>query len=129
MKHLSLWLTVVLLGAMPLAAAAFDYGPNQPLLAANASVPQLPGAQVRAAAEGSLPRGDVLATNADDTSAPATDSTSRARQATTPTASATRPTRNGTATNSKPRQAPPLVTPEPLPTQATWQSLLPGSIQ
>ena len=128
MKHLSLWLTVILLGAMPLAAAAFDYGPNQPLLAANASVPQLPGAQVRAAAEGSLPRGDVLAANADDTSAPAIDTTSRARPA-TPTGSATRPVRNGTAANSKPRQSPPPVTSEPLPTQATWQSLLPGSIQ
>lgn len=127
MKHLSLWLTVVLLGAMPLAAAAFDYGPNQPLLAANASVPQLPGAQVQAAAEGSLSHGDVLAANADDTSAPAIDGTAHARPA-TPSGSASRPARNSAVVNSKPRRAPP-VTSEPLPTQATWQSLLPGSIQ
>jgi hypothetical protein len=127
MKHLSLWLTVILLGAMPLAAAAFDYGPNQPLLAANASLPQLP-AQVRAT-EGSQPHGDVLAANADDTNTPSIGSTARARPATTPMTSATRPIRNGAAAPSKPRQLPPSATPEPLPTQPTWQSLLPGSIQ
>jgi hypothetical protein len=128
MKHLSLWLTVILLGATPLAAAAFDYGPNQPLLAANASLPQLPGAQARAAADGSQPHGDVLAANADDASVSAIDSTAHARTA-APTASANRSTRNAATVKSKPHRSPPLATPEPLPTQATWQSLLPGSIQ
>ncbi|HET7931572.1 MAG TPA: hypothetical protein VFL63_09335 [Rhodanobacteraceae bacterium] len=124
MKHWSLWLTVILLGAMPLAAAAFDYGANGPLLAANTSQPQLPGSQLHAT-EGTLASGDV---QADDASAPAVESTPRTRTAPS-TASAPRPVHTSRTVTSKPHQPPPLVAPDPLQSQATWQSLLPGSIQ
>lgn len=127
MKHLSLWLTVILLGAMPLAAAAFDYGPNQPLLAADSSVPQLPGTQVHAVTAAELPAPDVIAANGSDAGAGATDGTPRARALPSPESTPTH--RHVPVVRNRSHEPPSSAKPEPVPTQATWQSLLPGSIQ
>lgn len=127
MKRWSLLLTVILLGAMPLVAAAFDYGPNQPLLAASGSTPQLPGTSTHVATEGGTPRADVVASNDDDAGTPATDSVAQPRPPATPTRTAA-PHRDISASN-KPHQPPASAKPLPVVPQATWQSLLPGSIQ
>lgn len=127
MKRLSPWLAVLIFCSVPLTAAAFDYGPNRALLAAGADAPQLPGAEARAAARGEMPRPDAMpedaATDA-DTSAPAP-------RAIRPAATPSRPgpaIRNpGPSASNKPRT--PAAQPAPAPAAASWQSLLPGSIQ
>jgi hypothetical protein len=134
MKHVSLWLTVLLLGALPLTAAAFDYGPNQSLLAANGSnSPQLPGAQVRAAAEGAMPKadaGDVAATN-DDDGAFSGHTTAQTHQPSPPAPGpALLPRSHGPSASNKAHQAPASsAAAGAVPSPPSWQSLLPGSIQ
>lgn len=127
MKHLSSCLTVLLLGGVPLAAAAVDYGPNSTLLAAETTAPQLPGA-MRAAPGNAIPKPDMVAGDAAD----AGDAVQPIPQRMAPSASAPRPAtptlrspgptanNNPHATTTQPMQVPPT---------ASWQSLLPGSIQ
>lgn len=128
MKRLSPWLAVLILGSVPLTAAAFDYGPNQTLLAAGTDAPQLPGADVRAAAHGEMPRPDVMTED---------DATAADANIGTPTPHAVRPAATparpgpvirglGPSASNKPHV--PVVHPAPAPA-ASWQSLLPGSIQ
>ncbi|MGH8214621.1 MAG: hypothetical protein ACREPZ_02855, partial [Rhodanobacteraceae bacterium] len=59
MKHLSSWLTVLVLGAVPLSAAALDYGPNRPLLAVENGAPQMPDVHARAESTGAMAKPDV----------------------------------------------------------------------
>ncbi len=128
MKHLSMGLTALLLGALPLAAAAFDYGPNQAMLAANqalaaadSDLPPLPGAQPNAAA-----RQETSGATSDEAAngAPSTPGADRNATA-TPT-----PRRGASASNTPAHHAaPPSSAPLTVPLQPSWQSLLPGSIQ
>lgn len=124
MKHSSLWLAVLLLAGTPLTAAAVDYGPNAPLLAADANAPQLPGAQVDAATRGEMPKPDYMSPDANE---PAT----APPQHLTPAAGSQRSTPStgnpGPTASNRPRV--PVAHPVPQPPTATWQSLLPGSIQ
>ncbi|HKZ09087.1 MAG TPA: hypothetical protein VJL61_00080 [Rhodanobacteraceae bacterium] len=120
MKHLPLWLTVLLLGGVPLTAAAFDYGPNRTLLAAENGAPQLPVLQQRDAASVAVSKPEVMAA----ASAESPNPEPRMTPSSTSAAAAARP-RGPTASN-KSRGANPE---QPAPGPATWQSLLPGSIQ
>ncbi|HEU4855831.1 MAG TPA: hypothetical protein VFS86_00855 [Rhodanobacteraceae bacterium] len=127
MKHLSVWLALLLLGGMPLTAAALDYGPNSPLLAADTNVPQLPDAQVNAVARGEMPKPDVAADNegaAGEAAAPQRMTPSTASRS---AHAATLPRNPGPSASNKPRV--PVAHPVPAPPTAAWQSLLPGSIQ
>lgn len=123
MKHLSLCLTVLALGALPLTAAAFDYGSNRPLLAAETGAPQLPGAQSHASSMGAMAKPDVSDADSGD-GAEAAPAAPRVAPSQTP--GVTRPTPD-TSASIKPhtRIAPPATAPTP----TSWQSLLPGSIQ
>lgn len=129
MKHSSLCLTVLLLAGTPLTAAALDYGPNAPLLAADANAPQLPGAQVDAAARGEMPRPDLAPTESDEAGGDAQSAVAPQRM--TPSAATPRTTTAtsdpGPTASNHPRT--PVAHPAPQPPTATWQSLLPGSIQ
>ncbi|TAN05046.1 MAG: hypothetical protein EPN38_12440 [Rhodanobacteraceae bacterium] len=126
MKRLSPWLAVLILCSVPLTAAAFDYGPDQTLLAGSADAPQLPGAAVREAARGELPRPDVMP----DDAATDSDPPAPAPHATQPAAAPARPGpaigKLGPSASNKPRIQAAHPTPAPA---ASWQSLLPGSIQ
>lgn len=126
MRRSSLWLTVLLIGGVPLTAAAVDYGPNAPLLAADTNAPQLPGSQVSAAARGEMPKADVMADSEDggsDAPGPAS-----APQRMTPSSSSPRAAAaHGVAAHNKPSA--PASHPAQTPPTASWQSLLPGSIQ
>lgn len=122
MKHLSLQLTVLLLGAIPLAASALDYGPERALLAANTGV---------APAAVMPPR----ATVADVESGAGSDDTVDAATATPRVApsSRTQPAVESPANRSAPirdqargAEPPPRVHDAHPP---SWRSLLPGSIQ
>ena len=129
MKHSSLCLTVLLLAGTPLTAAAVDYGPNAPLLAAEANAPQLPGAQVDAATRGEMPKPGYLSPDANE---PAGNTASAVgpQRLTSPTVSprSTPSAGNpGPTASNKPRV--PMAHPVPPASTATWQSLLPGSIQ
>lgn len=125
MKRLSMWLTVLLLGSLPLAAAALDYGPNRQLLAAENGAPQLPLAQSQPAAQGALAKPDLGETGASETPGPAS-SMPRAAPSTSLPAAAARDT-GPTASNKQrgPVQPKPVDQLDP----AAWRSLLPGSIQ
>jgi hypothetical protein len=121
MRHLPLWLTVLLLGGLPLTAAALDYGPNRTLLAAENGAPQLPVLQQRDAPNGAMPKPEVM------TAASAENPVAAEPRMTPSSASpvgAARP--SGATASSKSRGANPE---QPAPGPATWQSLLPGSIQ
>ena len=130
MRRSSLWLTVLLIGGVPLTAAAVDYGPNAPLLAADSNAPQLPGSQVSAAARGEMPKPDITADTEQDggDSAPGPAPT---QQRMMPSASPPRPVAPahnlGPAARNKPSA--PATRPVPAVPTASWQSLLPGSIQ
>lgn len=128
MKHSSLWLAVLLLGGTPLTAAAVDYGPNAHLLAADSNAPHLPGAQADAAARGQMPKPDYMSPDADEPacSTPSTVASQRMTPSTASPHSTPVPTNPGPTASNKPRV--PVAHPVPPPT-ATWQSLLPGSIQ
>ena len=124
MKHLSLLLTVLMLGAMPLTAAALDYGPNRPLLAVDNSVPQLPGTQAHTAQIGTMPKPDVAEAGDDDTSDALPAAPHTAPPPSPPIAG--QPSHGPSASN-KPRNS--TTKPTTAPSPASWQSLLPGSIQ
>jgi hypothetical protein len=130
MKHLSMGLAALFLGTLPFAAAAFDYGPNQPLLAANqalpatdADLPAVPGSQSGPGAAG----GSVRAESGEEANAgvPATPGVDHgATAAPTPDRAASASNANGSH-----HAAPPSSAALPAPIQPSWQSLLPGSIQ
>ena len=129
MKRSSLWLTVLLLGGVPLTAAAVDYGPNAPLLAAETTAPQLPGSQVSAVARGAMPKPDAIADNetgsGDSTAAPVPR---RAQpNAASPHALVAPAHGLGPSASNRPRAS--AARPASAPPTAPWQSLLPGSIQ
>ncbi|MGH8214902.1 MAG: hypothetical protein ACREPZ_04330 [Rhodanobacteraceae bacterium] len=126
MKHLTLWVTVLVLGAMPLAAAALDYGPNRPLLAVENGAPHAPDAQARAESTGAMAKPDVASVA--DVEAEASDAAPVVAPRVTPATSpgAPRPGQAPSASN-KPRSK--IARPATAPSPASWQSLLPGSIQ
>lgn len=130
MRRSSLWLTVLLIGGVPLTAAAVDYGPNAPLLAADTNAPQLPGAQTGAAARGEMPKPDIMA-DSEEGAGDSAPGPSSAPQRMLPSTSSPRviaPAHGlGPAARNKPRA--PATHPEPTLPTASWQSLLPGSIQ
>lgn len=122
MRSLSLCLTVALLGGAPLAALAMDYGPGAPLLAAETNAPTLPGAAVRGeAVHGESASAEPAATPEEEDPVRATLAPRVAPSAGGPHAGST------TATATRPRVAAPAST--GTPATASWQSLLPGSIQ
>jgi hypothetical protein len=129
MRHLSLWLTVLLLSGLPLTAAALDYGPNSSLLAA-ANAPQLSDSQGRTASPGEMSKPDIATADSGEsedaapTPAPSHPRMTPGTQSPQPTSASHNP---GSTASNKPRAAVGQQAPEP-PT-ATWQSLLPGSIQ
>jgi hypothetical protein len=124
MKHLSRLLTVLILGAVPLTAAALDYGPNQPLLVAANDAPPLPGAQARAASMGAMPKPD--AAEADDHEVADIEPALPRVVATPSRAAAARRDRGPSASNRPHGTAAGHPT---APSPTSWQSLLPGSIQ
>jgi hypothetical protein len=129
MRHLSLWLTVLLLSGVPLTAAALDYGPNSSLLAA-ANAPQLSDSQGRAGSTGEMSKPDLAIADSGDSedAAPAPAPGHQQMTPGTHSPQSAPASRNPSSTASnKPRAATGQQPPEP-PT-ATWQSLLPGSIQ
>lgn len=131
MKRLSLSLTVLLLGGAPLVATAADYGPNAPLLASTANTPQLPGAQARAAAHGEMPAPEGVESES-TTGTDGTDNAAAAPEPLDPQPSGRHVTPAPHAlgpTASNKSHASPVERPVPLPATASWQSLLPGSIQ
>lgn len=125
MKHLSIWLTALLLGGVAPTAAALDYGSNPTLLAADGNAPALPSATHEAAP-------GVMAIDAGGG-----DESGDAGENATP--GAPRPVRPTAAprTSALPRAPGPSAgnprvgapTPESPTPGAAWQSLLPGSIQ
>ncbi|MGH8124960.1 MAG: hypothetical protein ACREPK_03855 [Rhodanobacteraceae bacterium] len=127
MKHLPLGLTVLLLGAVPLAATAADYGPNCQLLAANNGTQQLSATQTPAAPTDTLTKAGAMASGADDAPDVSPIGPRVPPAASAPASSGLR-SRGPMTSSSKPRDnasTKPAVEPSP----ATWQSLLPGSIQ
>ena len=130
MRRSSLWLTVLLFGGVPLTAAAVDYGPNAPLLAADANAPQLPGSQAGAAARGEMPKPDTIAEGEDggSDSAPEPAPTPQRMMPSASSPRAAVPAHGlGPAASNKSRT--PAAQPTPTQPTASWQSLLPGSIQ
>jgi len=123
MKHLSLCLTVLALGALPLTAAAFDYGSNRPLLAAENGAPQLPGAQLHGSPTGTMQKPDVADIESSDG---AETGPVVPRNAPAASPGVTRPAPRTSARNA-PRAR--IAKPATAPTPPSWQSLLPGSIQ
>lgn len=127
MKRSSLWLTVLLIGGVPLTAAAVDYGPNAPLLAADTNAPQMPGSQASAAAHGEMPKPDAMA----DTEEGGDPGPAPTPQRMMPSTSSPRPVAPahgvGPAASNKPHAS--ATRPVPVLPTASWQSLLPGSIQ
>jgi hypothetical protein len=123
MKHLPLWLTVLLLGGVPLTAAAFDYGPNRTLLAAENGAPQLPVLQQRDAPSGALSKPEVM--KAASAESPNPSSAEPRMTPSSASAAAAARSRGPTASNQSHGANPE----QPAPGPATWQSLLPGSIQ
>lgn len=129
MKRSWLWLAVLLIGGVPLTAAAVDYGPNAPLLAADTNAPQLPGSQVNAAARGEMPKPEVTAD--EDGGGDSAPGPSSVPERMVPSASSPRTVAPAHETGAAARNKPRASTARPaqaLPTPS-WQSLLPGSIQ
>jgi hypothetical protein len=124
MKRLSMWLTVLWLGGLPLAAAALDYGPNRPLLAAENGAPPLPGMQPQTAAPGAMAQPDAGEADIGDTTGPA----SVAPRAAASTASPAVARNPGPTARNRARNPAPSKTIDPID-PAAWRSLLPGSIQ
>lgn len=129
MKLLSVSLTVMLLGGVASTAAAADYGSNSPLLAANTDASTVEGAQARGESQGMAPvdvgGSDESAAGAgEDNAAPEPQHVARAATSPHPDASARTP---GPSADGKSRV--PAVQSAAPPATASWQSLLPGSIQ
>lgn len=124
MKRLSPWLAVLLLASVPLSAAAFDYGPNPTLLAGNSGAPRLPGADVQAAEHGEMPGAGALPADNDDADAASVAPTPEAPRRVSPV-----PARRTPGPSASNRARAPIHHALPVPHTATWQSLLPGSIQ
>lgn len=128
MKRSSLWLTVLLIGGVPLTAAAVDYGPNAPLLAADTNAPRLPGSQVSAAARGEMPKPDVMADTEEGGGDPGPAPAPQRMMPSTSSPRTVAPARSvGPAASNKPHAS--ATRPVPALPTASWQSLLPGSIQ
>lgn len=126
MKHLSIWLTVLLLGGVAPTASALDYGSNSALLAADSNAPALPGATHDATPGGALAvdaNDGVESGETGENAAPGTPRT--VRPAASPRASAL-PRVPGPSASSPPNGAATRESPAPA---TAWQSLLPGSIQ
>src|SRR6185437_15726163 len=130
MKRSSLWLTVLLVGGVPLTAAAVDYGPNAPLLAADTNAPQLPGSQVTAAARGEMPKPDAMA-DSEEGGGDSAPGPAPAPERMMPSSASPRPATPvhgmAPAASNKPHAS--ATRPVPALPTASWQSLLPGSIQ
>ena len=124
MKRLSMWLTVLCLGSLPLAAAALDYGPNRQLLAAENGAPQLPLMQPQGTASRAAAKPDLGEANASDTPGPAS-----VAARVTPSAASPAATRNSGATASNKQSGSAPAKPVDQLDPAAWRSLLPGSIQ
>jgi hypothetical protein len=128
MKRSWLWLAVLLIGGVPLTAAAVDYGPNAPLLAADANAPQLPGSQVNVVARGEMPKPEAVADEDGGGGSAPGPSSAPERVPSTSSQHPVAPARDATTTaRNKPRASSGHAAPTP-PTPS-WQSLLPGSIQ
>lgn len=128
MKHLSMSLTVLLLGVLPLAAvAAVDYGPNRPLLAATGNASQLPSPQAAGPSAGAAPKLDLLSANNDSAPDPA-PSTPLVPPPTSSTPPSAAPRGGAPSASNKTRGVAPAK-PETEPAPESWRSLLPGSIQ
>lgn len=129
MKRSWLWLAVLLIGGVPLTAAAVDYGPNAPLLAADANAPQLPGSQVNAAARGEMPKPEAMAD--EDGGGGSAPGPASAPERMVPSASSRRPATPARDTGATARNKPHVSRDHAAATLPTpsWQSLLPGSIQ
>lgn len=125
MKHLSSWLTVLILGAVPLSAAALDYGPNRSLLAVESGASQLSGARASAASMDTAAKPDRAgATNTEGDASDALPATPPIAPVVSPGVSrASQPP----SQSSKPLRK--IAKPATAPSPASWQSLLPGSIQ
>ncbi|HVX04453.1 MAG TPA: hypothetical protein VHA71_04965 [Rhodanobacteraceae bacterium] len=116
----------MLIGGVPLTAAAVDYGPNAPLLAADTNAPQLPGSQA-SAARGEMSKPEVMADEDGGGDAPGPTS---APQRVTPSSSAhTAAPAHGLGPAARNKPSATASHPVPAPPTASWQSLLPGSIQ
>ena len=113
MKLLSLPVLVLILAALPLTAVAMDYGPARPMLAAGGGAPQLPSLESGAPATAPIGKPDVP------------DSANPGVSAAAP---APLPHASTSANRHADKPAHPGKTATP-PSQASWQSLLPGSIQ
>jgi hypothetical protein len=120
MKHLTSWLTVLALGAVPLSAAALDYGPNRPLLAVENGAPQMPDVNAHAGSAARIAKPDVAEVDAVD-AAPAMPRVA-------PVAAPGAP-RSGQAPSASNKPRGKIAKPATAPSPASWQSLLPGSIQ
>lgn len=124
MKHLSMLLTVLMLGSVPLAAAALDYGPNQPLLAAENGAPQAPGMHAHVASTRATPKLYAAETGDDE----ASDASPEApRTATAASSLIVQRSGHGPSASNRPQST--VAKPATAPSPASWQSLLPGSIQ
>ena len=130
MRRSSLLLTVLLVGGVPLTAAAVDYGPNAPLLAAESNAPQLPGSQVSTAAHGEMPKPDIMA-DTEDGGGDSAPGPAPAQQRMTPSTSSPRAVAPAHSLGPAARNKAPAPATRPVPAVPTdsWQSLLPGSIQ
>jgi hypothetical protein len=128
MRRSSLWLTVLLIGGVPLTAAAVDYGPNAPLLAADTNAPQLPGSQGATSGRGEMSKPDVMA-DSEDGGGDSTPGPSAAPQRMTPSSSSPHAAAPAHGASARNKPSAPASHPAPTPPTASWQSLLPGSIQ
>lgn len=114
MMRISLLLTVLGIVALPLTAAALDYGPDQRMLAAEASAPSLPS------------------THNDENPYAALTATHRAHMDDDDSAAQPEPPpvpRNTVRRDTTPAVSAPAAGSPHGHGVLTWQSLLPGSIQ
>lgn len=114
MKFLSIPVAILILVALPLTATAVEYGPGRAMLAASDGAPQLPTLGTGAASAAPMEKPDL---------ADATGAGAPAAPAPVPPPHAHAP-----ASHHADKPAHPGKAAAP-PTQASWQSLLPGSIQ
>lgn len=122
MKRLSLVLTLLCAAGVPLTAAALDYGPDQRMLAAEASTPPLPGARGDENPFGPLGAAHRVRSDDEASAGTATTSDNESHVASHAShAAASRPVAPAVGTGPAPNARSRSV--------LSWQSLLPGSIQ